>query len=305
MADCHPQRHDHGHHGIRETTRQGKRRLRIALVLSGALMVVEALGGWISGSLALLADAGHMLADSAGLALALVAIHFAERPATPERTYGYHRVEILAALVNGVVLIGLASLIVYEAVRRFREPPPVATGLMLAVALLGLAVNLVSMRILHAGAAESLNLRGAYLEVLSDALASLGVLLAALVMRTTGWGYADPLVSIVIGIAILPRTWSLLKEAVGVLLEGTPGDVNLAALRERIARVPGVVAVHDLHVWTLTSGLHAMSVHAVLGEQGSHQSVLDDVQRCVTGEFKISHVTVQVESRGCAGDTHL
>lgn len=296
--------HEHSHATLREATQQGKRRLRIALALSGTLMVTEAAGGWLSGSLALLADAGHMLADTAGLVLALLALHFAERPATPARTYGYHRVEILAALVNAVVLIGLAFLIVYEAVRRFSAPPPVATGLMLAVAALGLIVNLASLRVLHPAAAASLNLRGAYLEVFSDALASFGVLVAAVVMRTTGWLYADALVSVLIGLAILPRTWSLLTEAVGVLLEGTPGDVNLAALRERIAHVPGVAAVHDLHVWTLTSGMHAMSVHAVLGQDATHQSVLDDVQRCVR-EFKILHVTVQVESKGCSGDTHL
>jgi cobalt-zinc-cadmium efflux system protein len=231
-------------------------------------------------------------------------VHFAERPATPERTYGYYRVEILAAAINAVVLIGLSGLILYEAVQRMREPPVVSTDLMLVIALAGLAVNLISMRVLQAGAAHSLNLRGAYLEVASDALASVGVLVAALVMKTTGWPYADPLVSMAIGLAILPRTWSLLKEAVGVLLEGAPGDVNLKALRERLATLPGVVEVHDLHVWTLTSGVHAMSVHTVLGANATHQSVLDDVQRCVTDEFNIAHVTVQVESKGCDGGTH-
>jgi len=303
--------HSHNHtgldhsHGPVTPSAQGKKRLRIALALSGTLLVLEAVGGFASGSLALLADAGHMLADVAGLVLALVAIHFAERPPTPDHTYGYHRVEILAALVNSVVLIGLSLLILYEAVSRFSAPPPVATGLMMGVAIVGLLVNLLSMRILHAGAATSLNLRGAYLEVLSDALASLGVLVAAIVMRTTGWPYADPLVSLLIGVAILPRTWSLLKEAVGVLLEGVPGDVNLKELRERIARVPGVAGVHDLHVWTLTSGMHAMSVHAVILGDAAHQVVLDDVQRTVASEFRIAHVTVQVEAKGCEGETHL
>jgi cobalt-zinc-cadmium efflux system protein len=295
---------DHSHGPVASST-QGKRRLRIALALTSLLMLLEAAGGIASGSLALLADAGHMLADVAGLVLALVAVHFAERPPTPDHTYGYHRVEILAAVVNSVVLIGLSLLILYEGFARLQQPPPVATGLMLVIAAAGLAVNLVSMRVLHGGAATSLNLRGAYLEVFSDALASVGVLVAAIVMRTTGWAYADPLVSIVIGLAILPRTWSLLKEAIGVLLEGVPGDVNLGALRERISRVPGVAGVHDLHVWTLTSGMHAMSVHAVILGDAAHQGVLDDVQRCVTREFRIAHVTVQVEAKGCEGGTHL
>lgn len=300
--------HDH-RHGLapgvgRRATHESKRRLRTALALTGGLMILEAVGGWLSGSLALLADAGHMLADAAGLALALVAVHFAERPATPARTYGYYRVEILAATANAVVLIGLSLLILFEAFRRLHEPTLVATDLMLGIAVAGLLVNLASMRVLHEGASHSLNLRGAYLEVASDALASLGVLVAALVMKTTGWSYADPLMSIAIGLAILPRTWSLLKEAVGVLLEGAPGDVDLKALRARIATLPGVAEVHDLHVWTLTSGVHAMSVHTVLGESATHQSVLDDVKHCVAREFNIAHVTVQVESKGCDGGTH-
>ena len=294
-------RHDHSH----GRGADGARRLRLALLLTGVILVVEVVFGWLSGSLALLADAGHMLTDAAGLFLALVAIHLAERPATPARTYGYYRVEILAATLNSAVLTAVSGLILWEAWQRLREPPHVATGMMLAVAVVGLVANLLAARVLHPAAAHSLNMRGAYLEVVFDALASLGVIVAALVMMTTGWPYADALVSIVIGIAILPRTWGLLKEALGVLLEGVPDDVNLAALRERISKVPGVTDVHDLHVWTITSGMHAMSVHAVLGANATHQAVLDDVQRCVTSEFKIAHVTVQVESRGCAGETHL
>jgi len=291
----------HGHsHGA-----DGKRRLRFALLLTGAFMLVELVFGWLSGSLALLADAGHMLTDVAGLFLTLIAIHLAERPATPERTYGYYRVEILAATINSAVLTGVSGLILVEAWARLRQPPPVKTDMMLAVAVIGLVANLVTARVLHPAAGASLNLRSAYLEVVFDALASVGVVLAAVVMKTTGWPYADPLVSIVIGLAILPRTWGLLKEAVGVLLEGVPDDVNLAALRDRISQLPGVAGVHDLHVWTITSGMHAMSVHAVLGANATHQTVLDDVQRCVTREFKIAHVTVQVESRGCEGETHL
>jgi cobalt-zinc-cadmium efflux system protein len=293
--------HQHGH----SRGADGARRLRFALLLTGAILVVEVVFGWLSGSLALLADAGHMLTDAAGLFLALVAIHLAERPATPARTYGYYRVEILAATLNSAVLTGVSILILWEGWQRLRQPPPVATDMMLAVGVVGLVANLVAARVLHPAAEHSLNLRGAYLEVVFDALASLGVIVAALVMKTTGWPYADALVSIVIGLAILPRTWGLLKEALGVLLEGVPDDVNLAALRDRISQVPGVAEVHDLHVWTITSGMHAMSVHTCSARMPRTRPVLDDVQRCVTSEFRIAHVTVQVESRICAGETHL
>ena len=292
------------HHDHREACGRNKRLLRVILALNALLIAAEVAGGMLSGSLALLADAGHILTDTAGLALALLALHFSERPATPERTYGYYRVEILAALTNSVVLIGVSLLILWEAWKRLRHPPEVETGIMIAVACAALAVNVAGALLLRRAAGDSLNMRAAYFEVLSDALASLGVILAAVVVKTTGWLYADPLLSALIGLAILPRTWGLLKEAVGVLLEGTPSDVNLAALREAIGRVPGVAGVHDLHVWTLTSGVHAMSVHAVLGDEAAHQAVLADVQRCVAHDFRITHVTVQIESQGCT-ETHL
>ena len=294
------------HHDHREACGRNKRRLQAVLLLTALLVGVEVAGGLVSGSLALLADAGHLLTDAAGLALALLALHFSERPATPQRTYGYYRVEILAALTNAVVLTGLSLLILYEAWARLLHPPEIRTGLVIAVATGGLAVNVAGALLLRRAAGESLNMRAAYLEVLADALASLGVIVAALIVRVTGWLYADPLASALIGLAILPRTWALLKEAVGVLLEGTPSDVNLAALREAIGRVPGVAGVHDLHVWTLTSGVHAMSVHAVLGGEAVHQSVLADVRQCVARGFKIAHVTVQIEAHGCSdSETHL
>jgi cobalt-zinc-cadmium efflux system protein len=297
----------HGHsHDHREGRGRNKRLLQVILGLNGVLIAAEVIGAYLSGSLALLADAGHMLTDSAGLLLALLALHFAERPATPERTYGFHRVEILAAFTNSVALIGIALFILIEAWERFRHPPQVEPGVMIAVASAALAVTAAGALLLRRAAGESLNMRAAYYEVLSDALASLGVIAAAVVVKTTGWLYADPLISAVIGLAILPRTWGLLKEAAGVLLEGAPADVNLAALREAIGRVPGVAGVHDLHVWTLTSGVHAMSVHAVLGGEAVHQSVLADVRQCVARGFKIAHVTVQIESQGCSdAETHL
>jgi len=296
--------HGHAHHHT--AAGKNKQRLAIVLGLSSALLVAEVVGGWLSGSLALLADAGHMLTDVAALALALLAIRFAERPATPERTYGYYRLEILAALTNGVVLIVISLYILYEAYQRFRNPPPVQSGLMLAIASAGLLVNLLGVFLLRTASEESLNIRTAYFEVLYDLLASVGVIVAGIIMLTTGWYYADPLISAGIGLFILPRTWLLLRDVVGVLLEGTPADVNLAALRETIQRVNGVADVHDLHVWSLTSGVNAMSVHTVLADHALHDEVLAAVRHQVTSEFKIMHATVQVECKGCAAyETHL
>lgn len=295
-----------GHGHTHTAAGRNKKRLAIVLALTAAYMVAEVIGGLLTGSLALLADAGHMLTDVAGLALALMAIKFAERPATPERTYGFYRVEILAALANAVVLIGISLYILYEAYQRFRNPPEIQSGTMLVVASIGLIVNLIGIYLLKAPAEESLNMRGAYFEVLADLLASIGVVVAGLIMWRTGWYYADPLISVVIGLFILPRTWLLLREGVGVLLEGTPSDVNLAALRESIKDVTGVADVHDLHVWSLTSGVNAMSVHTVLADHALHDEVLAAVHKRVAAEFKIHHATVQVECQGCGVDeTHL
>jgi cobalt-zinc-cadmium efflux system protein len=295
-----------GHRHTHTPAGRNKKRLTIVLVLTTSYLVAEVVGGLLTGSLALLADAGHMLADVAGLALALLAIRFAERPATPERSYGFYRVEILAALTNGVVLIGISLYILYEAYERFRNPPLVESGGMLAVASVGLLINFIGIYLLRAASKESLNMKGAYYEVFSDLLTSVGVIAAALIMLTTGWYYADPLISAGIGLFILPRTWMLVRDAVAVLLEGTPTDVNLAALREAIGSVTGVASVHDLHVWSLTSGVNAMSVHAVLADHGLHDEVLAAVQKKVTSEFKIAHATVQVECQGCAAyETHL
>lgn len=269
-------------------------------------LIAEVIGGILTNSLALLADAGHMLTDVAGLGLALFAIWFAQRPATPARTYGYYRVEILAAVVNAVVLLGISLFVLFEVYERFRNPPEVQSKGMLLVAVIGLVVNIAGIFILRAGSQESLNMKGAYFEVLSDMLTSVGVIIAGLVMLFTGWYYADPLISAGIGLFIFPRTWALLKEAVGVLLEGTPTDINLSALREAIGKVQGVADVHDLHVWSLTSGINAMSVHTVLAEGAKHDEVLSAVREYVAHNFKIAHATVQVESKGCEKhETHL
>ena len=290
--------HSHAHpHGSR-------RRLAVVLGMTCVFLGVEVVAGLLTGSLSLLADAGHMLTDVAGLVLALAAMKLAERPPSPRRTYGYHRAEILAALTNGLVLLAVAAYILAEAWFRFRRPQPVASVPVLAVAAVGLAVNLAGAYLLHAGSRSSLNLRGAYNEVLADALSSVGVILGAGVILATGWLWVDPLVAVGIALFVLPRTWALLREALQVLLEGTPGEVDLAALRSAMEGVPGVKTVHDLHVWTLTSGVHALSAHAVLQEGAAHGVVLSALRMRVTGGFPISHVTVQLEDRCCGEHAH-
>jgi cobalt-zinc-cadmium efflux system protein len=286
----------HGHN--HSATPSTKRRLTAALALAAAYLVAEVIGGLWSGSLALLADAGHMLTDVGGLGLALLALRFSETPATPERTYGYYRGEILAALANAVVLVLISLYVLYEAYQRFQAPPEVASGTVLIVASIGLVVNVAGILLLRSGARDSLNVKGAYFEVLSDLLSSVAVIAAAGVMWLTGWYYADPIVSAAIGLFILPRTWRLIGEAVGILLEGTPSDVNMTALRGALARLPGVKDVHDLHVWTLTSGYNAMSAHLLMEDERLLRTIIDGA-RAVAGEHSIRHVTVQVEPEGC------
>jgi cobalt-zinc-cadmium efflux system protein len=275
-----------------------KKRLQIVLSLTAVYLAAEVIGAYLTHSLALFAEAGHMLTDVTGLAFALLAIRFAEKPATPERTYGFYRVEILAALLNALVLICLSFYILFEAYKRLHSPPEVQSGLMLVVASIGLAVNVTGVLLLRSGSQESLNVKSAYFEVLSDMLTAIGVIVAALIMLKTGWYYADPLISAGIGLFILPRTWVLLREAVGVLLEGTPADVNLASIRQRLAELPGVKDVHDLHVWTLTSGVNAMSAHLVIIDDGLHNETLSAAHETLTFEFKIAHATVQIECDG-------
>ena len=299
--------HSHGHRGhVHTAAHHSKRALLLVCGITTFFLVVEIIGALLTNSLALLADAGHMFADASGLVLALLSIKLAERAATPERTYGYYRAEILAALVNSVLLIGVSFYLFYEAYQRFNEPVEVNSPMMFAVAVIGLAVNVTGLFILKNASKESLSLRGAYLELFADALASVGVIGAAIIIWATGWLYADPIVSVAIGLFILPRTWSLLQEAVGVLLEGTPSDINIASLREAISGVEGVAGAHDLHVWTLSSGVNAMSVHVVLKDNSHYDEVRMAVQTRVTSDFKIAHLTIQVEGKGCAeSETHL
>lgn len=279
-------------------TGQNRRALQITFALTSIYFIVEVIGGILTNSLALLADAAHMLTDVGGLALALFATWIAKKPATLQKTYGYYRVEILAALANAVVLFLVSFYILYEAYRRFEEPPEVASVPMLLIAVIGLAINLVGIWNLHHVAKESLNVHGAYLEVISDAVGSVGVIVAAVIMLTTGWYYADPIFSVLIGLFILPRTWNLVTQAVNVLLESTPAHINVAAVEEAILKVNGVQAVHDLHIWTITSGMEALSVHVVLTDGSESQNapeILEILSVLLKKEFGIDHTTIQVE----------
>jgi cobalt-zinc-cadmium efflux system protein len=283
-------------HTHRATAARGSRgRLTAALALTGGFLVVEVAGALWTGSLALAADATHMFTDVGGLALALFAIWIAGRPPTPEKTYGYYRVEILAALVNALVLLVVAGGLLYEAYRRILAPREVLGGPMMAVAAVGLAVNVAAAMLLRAGAGTSLNVRAAYLEVVSDAITSLGVLLAAAVVTATGWTVADPLMSAAIAIVIVPRTWGLLRQAVNVLLEGVPAHLALGEIEEAIMAVPGVRRVHDLHVWTLTSGREAMSAHVVVEDLAEADRLLDEIHAVLHARFGIDHTTIQLE----------
>lgn len=272
-----------------------KRRLAMALALTGSFMAAEVIGGLWTGSLALLADAAHMLTDAGGLALALIAIRFSEKPATPQATYGYVRSEVLSALTNAVVLLVLTVYILFEAYKRFQNPPEIIGGPMLIVAVIGLIVNLISMKLLAGGSSESINVKGAYFEVLSDMLGSLGVIVAAVVVLLTGWTLVDPIIGAGIGLFIVPRTWILLKQAVHILMEGTPPEIDVSLLEKRLGEIPGVKAVRDLHVWTITSGLDAMSCHLSVADVNLSRSVLESAQNAMRVDFKLEHTTIQVE----------
>ena len=272
-----------------------KKNLLIVLCLSGTYLIAEVIGGIITNSLALLADAAHMLTDVVGLLLAFIAIKIGERKADPSRTYGYYRTEILAAVVNAVVLLGISIYVLFEAYQRFQNPPEVQSKSMLIVSGIGLIVNIIGMMILRKDSEGSLNMKAAYFEVLSDMLTSVGVMIAGVIMLTTGWYYADPLISAAIGLLIFPRTWRLLKEAINVLLEGTPKDVDIHALRQSLESTPGVKGIHDLHVWSLTSSVNAMSVHVVKENGYSRNQLLKTLTDTTMANFKISHTTFQIE----------
>lgn len=275
-----------------------KKSLLIVLCLSGTYLIAEVIGGIVTNSLALLADAAHMLTDVVGLLLAFIAIKIGEKKADPSRTYGYYRTEILAAVINAVVLLGISIYVLFEAYQRFQNPPEVQSKSMLIVAGIGLLVNVAGMMILRKDSEGSLNMKGAYFEVLSDMLTSVGVMIAGVIMLTTGWYYADPLISAAIGLLIFPRTWRLLKEAINVLLEGTPADVDIHELRKSLEQIRGVKNVHDLHVWSLTSSVNAMSAHIVKDNAVSQNQLLKTLKDTTVENFKINHTTFQIEEEG-------
>ena len=276
--------------------RAARGRLLAVLILSLVTLVVEVVGAMVANSLSLLADAGHLLTDVVGIGLALLAIWFAGRPPTLGRTFGYLRVEIIAAVANAVLLFGVAGYIVFEAVRRINDPPEIAAGLMLAVALVGLAANGVSVLLLRDAQRSSLNVRGAYLEVLGDLGGSAAVIVAAIVIALTGWDAADTIASLLIAALILPRTLRLLREATDVLLEATPRDVDLDHVRRHILDAPGVIDCHDLHAWTITSGMNVVSAHVVLEGGADPALALDELSRCLADDFDIEHSTFQLET---------
>lgn len=294
-SPSHSHNHSHSHSHAHETSKQ---RLLVVLTITAVFMVVELIGGILSNSLALIADSAHMLTDVGALGLSLFVLWFSRRPAREEKTYGYLRLEILAALVNGVALVAISGMIFWQAYQRLLAPEPVAGGLMLGVAFAGLLVNVVAAKLLHSSASHSLNLRGAYLHVLGDLVGSVGAVAAAVIILTTGLTIADPLISIFVGILILAASWKLVRESVDVLLEAVPAHIDLGAVRTAIDQIPGVDDVHDLHVWTVTSGFLAMSGHAVCHDPTQNQRILAEIHRCMRQKFGISHVTVQLERPG-------
>jgi len=288
--------HSHGHAAGRSADRA---RLKLVLLVTVSVIVLEVVGALLSGSLALLADAGHMVTDAAAVALALSASYMATLPATPKRTFGFHRAEILAALVNAVVLLVVCTYLVWSGIHRLLDPVPIEGGLMVAFGAVGLVANAVSLGLLARRKDSSLNMRGAYLEVLSDLLGSVAVVVAAVVILATGYLRADAIASLLIAAMILPRSFTLLREAVDVLLEASPRHVDLDEVRSHLSAVPGVVDVHDLHAWTITSGMPVLSVHVTVSdaclEERGVGSLLDEFSKCVADHFDVDHATFQIE----------
>jgi len=288
----------HGHTHYHDHRHSARGSLKIALIITSTFFVAELLGALYTNSLALLADAGHMLTDVAALGLSFFAMRFASRRATPQKTYGFYRVEILAALMNGVLLVLIALYIFYEAYHRFANPPEIKADWMLGVALLGLLANLASAYILFGKQAASLNIRGAFFHVLSDAIGSVGAIIASVAILAGGYTVADPVISVVVGILILSSSWIIIRDAVDILLEGTPAHVDIMSLREQLHQVDGVGSVHDLHVWTLTSGVMAMSCHVVARDDEfirSRTEILSRLRHLARERFHIDHTTIQIE----------
>ena len=298
----HAHGHAHGgsHAGHDHTAGANEKSLKIALALTFAFLLVEFIGGIVTESLALISDAAHMLTDVAALAIALVAIRIGKRSADHRRTFGYGRFEILAAAGNAMLLFGAAVFIVVEAYRRLRQPADIEPLGMLAIAVIGLLVNIASMKVLSSGRDDSLNVKGAYLEVWSDMLGSLGVIIGAGIIKLTGYAWVDSVVAILIGLWVLPRTWSLLKSSINILLEGVPEGIDLGAIRSTFLSVPGVLGIHDLHVWALTSGKVSLTAHIVNDESvDAERTILPSVRERLARDFGITHITVQCELTPC------
>lgn len=296
----------HSHSAAPGTAGAGhERSLWIALILTTSFMVAEVIGGVVTGSLALISDAAHMFTDTAALAISLAAIRISKRSVDAKRTFGYHRFEILAAAFNALLLFGVAMYILYEAWRRMSEPQTVDSVPMLVIASLGLVVNLISMRLLSSGKDASLNVKGAYLEVWSDMLGSLGVIVGAIVIWLTGWTWVDSVIAVAIGLWVLPRTWTLLRASINVLLEGVPEGVDIEAIGRALGGIPGVDSVHELHVWAITSGKSSLSVHLV-SARGDRDFIVPEASRVLAETFEIHHSTVQIERVPCplASNTH-
>lgn len=271
--------------------------LKIVFSITLVYFIVEVIVGFMSNSLALLSDAAHMLTDVAGQVLALFAIWMASKPRNSKKTYGYLRTEIFSALINAIVLIFISGYILYEAWQRFQDPPKVAGFSMLIVASIGLIINLISMKILKSGSEESINIKGAFLEVVADMLSSIAVIIAGIIILSTGWLLIDPIISALIGLFILPRTFGLLKESVDILLEGVPKDVNYDAVEKYISKNPGVDSIHDLHIWSLTSGVNALSGHIIMKPETTITEMNDiifEIKKGLNSSYKISHTTLEV-----------
>jgi cobalt-zinc-cadmium efflux system protein len=296
--------HGHGHgHGMTATGRH-RGRLTAVMAISTTIAVLEVVGALVSGSLVLFADAAHMAADAAGVGLSLLAAHVAARPATDRRTFGYARAEILAATANALLLLGMAGFILIQAAQRLAAPPAVGSGLMVIFGFIALAGNGVSMILLRRARVDSMNVRGAFLEVASDTFGAVAVILTGVIVAITGFTLADPIASLVVGAFILPRTWRLLRDAVDVLLEASPRGIDLSEVRRHMTDLDGVTDVHDLHAWTITSGVPVLSAHVVVDPgvlaDGRSAAMLDILQECLRGHFDVAHSTFQLEPTGHA-----
>ena len=271
-------------------------KLKLVLLLISSYIVVEFISGLLTGSLALIADAGHMLADAGGLTLALFAINFSTKPATPQRTYGFYRIEILAALANSAVLILVSVYIIYDAYERIIEPPQIKGTALIIVGTIGLVVNLVGMYILKGHATENLNIEGAYLEVLKDTLGSVGVVVVGVITSISEFYLIDPIISVGLAFYILPRTWSLMKKSINILMEGVPINISYDEVKKAILQIKGVTGIFEIHIWTITSGMDAITAHVVVSDPSKSQTILKEISSMLENRFKITHTTIQIET---------